>query len=400
MKGGIAILLLLLAPAVAGDPRDAPAQAAFSWPQYYGGPTRDNFRTRGDAIDWPKVAWRVAGGRGQPTLLDGRVYTGGAELLAIDARSGRVLHRRKPTAPVQFAAAPVLRGRTVIARRQDGAILCLDRDLARVRWEHRERLPGGDARWRQSGVLVGDNYIYGERDRLHALNADTGKVSWSCTVVPDSVIRMIPASDGKRVFVGAMDGTFAAVDAKSGKIAWSHRQEGKYAWTNPVVFEGLVLIGDRGATGVRTGAVRCFGAKAGVVVWTHATGSYDVSTPGHFPGHAILGYGPVVQSFDLRKAEPGSFQVPAPPQHISSPMLVGKHVYFGNRAGALYCHDLNSGTLLWKFIVPLENRQQARVFDFLHTGKQIYVATSHGLYCLGQDPEKRAKRPAGALITP
>jgi outer membrane protein assembly factor BamB len=395
VKGGFAILLLLLAPAVAGDPQDAPKQAAFSWPQYYGGPARDNFRKRVDAIDWPRVVWRVAGGDGQPTLLDGRVYLGGAELLAIDVRSGRVLHRRKPTAPVRFAAAPVLRGRTVIARRRDGAILCLDRDLARVRWEHRERMQGGDAPWRQSGVLVGDNYIYAERDRLHALNADTGKVAWSSTVVPDSVIRTIPASDGKRVFVGAIDGSFAAVDAKSGKIAWSHKEEGEYRFTNPVVVEGRVLIGNRGAR-----EIRCFDAKSGLVIWTHATGVPGLSTPGHYPGHAILGYGHLVQSFDLRKAAPGAFQVPAPPQQVSSPMLVGKHVYFGNRAGALSCHNLKTGALRWKFIVPLDNRQQAQVFDFLHTGKHIYVSTSHGLYCLAQDPEKRAKRPVGALITP
>lgn len=395
VKGGIAILLLLLAPAEAGDPRDAPKQAAFSWPQYYGGPARDNFRKRGDAIDWPKVAWRVAGARGQPTLLDDRVYASGAELLAIDVRTGRILHRRKPPGRAQFAAAPVLRGRTVIARRQDGAILCLDRDLARVRWEHGEPMPGGVAHWRQSGVLVGDNYIYAERDRLHALNADTGKVSWSCTVAQNSTIRMIPASDGKRVFIGALDGTFAAVDAKSGRVAWSHKNDSIYAWSNPVVVEGRVLVGNRGAR-----EVRCFDAKSGLVIWTHATGVSGVSTPGHYPGHAILGYGRVVQSFDLRKAAPGKFEAPVPPQQVSSPMLVGKHIYFGNRAGALYCHELKTGALRWKFIVPIADRQQAQVFDFVHTGKHIYVSTSHGLYCLGQDPEKKAKRPAGALVTP
>ena len=64
------------------------------WPQFYGGPTHNNFRAHENAIRFPCLLWHVAGASGQPTIRDGRLYAGGDGLHCIDPEQGAATRAR------------------------------------------------------------------------------------------------------------------------------------------------------------------------------------------------------------------------------------------------------------------------------------------------------------------
>ena len=81
-------------------------------------------------------------------------------------------------------------------------------------------------------------------------------------------------------------------------------------------------------------------------------------------------------------------------------MVVGKTLYFGTSDGYLHARDLLTSHLKWRLRVPgvQPNGKPHDVRSIVHTGSRIYVETTNGLYCLGQDPNRRGVRPQGETI--
>jgi outer membrane protein assembly factor BamB len=391
----LSLLFLLAGFALGGEETDGPPP--FEWLQFQGNAAHDNDRERGDAITWPKVSWHLPEARGQPTLAGDILYSGGPSLFAVSVKTGEVTARIETVGERMYAQSPVIAGELLIARRSDGAIFGYSRDLRRTVWEHRDAGTGMDNRL--TGSWDGGLYLYAAGNAVRALDGKTGRVRWDWQA--DRPVRMVPASDGKRVYAGTPDGLFVALELRTGRVMWSHKQDGQYGLTSAAVFEEKVIVGDRGVRNVRTGVVRCFEAKSGRVLWEWPFGATGLSNPGHARGKALLGFGRRAVVLDLKTRRTDA--VPTGPNAFGSPTMVGKHYYFGNLDGNLYAWNTVGNDLLWRFHVPGTIPQAQRphqVYDFIHTGSRIYVATSNGLYCLAQDPEKRNKRPNGAVITP
>ena len=395
MKRVFWALLTLAATIVAADEA---ANPPFVWLQHYGSSEHDNWRARKDGIAWPKVLWRVPEAHGEPTFDEKTLYAGGPELLAIDRRTGKVEARVAAGGYFRFAQAPVLTPDAVIARRSDGLIVAYARDLGKKVWEFKDEGFGADTRL--TGSLRGGLYLYAAGNRVRALDARNGKLAWSADHPGPGMIHMVPAADDRRVYAGTVGGTFAAFDLKSGKVMWEHEAAtASYGYCNPVVVEGVALVGDRGLGEDRTGELRAFDAKTGRALWSFPFRATGLSTPGHAPGRALLGYGRWAASLELKTQQVD--RIPTGTNAYGSPTVVGRTFYFGNLDGHLYAHDATRGDLLWKFRVGGTDAKDPllkQVYDFVHTGTEIYVATSHGLFCLVQDPEKRGKLPNGAVI--
>jgi alcohol dehydrogenase (cytochrome c) len=83
-------------------------------------------------------------------------------------------------------------------------------------------------------------------------------------------VRGVAFADG-RLFRGTMDGHVLALDAKTGEVVWDvvsvDYKTGEYYTAVPVVWNGLVIIGNSGSDMGGIGHIRAFDAGSGKLVW-------------------------------------------------------------------------------------------------------------------------------------
>ena len=155
-------------------------------------------------------------------------------------------------------------------------------------------------------MIDGVLYFSTTRNRVIALDADTGKQLWEYD--PQAGPKKNSTRQhrgtaywpgGHRIFSGTMDGKLLALDAKTGKLSAEFGDNGvldlragvadawpksDYAVTSaPAIFEDLVIVGAQvpeGAPLGPAGNVRAFNARTGKHAWTFHT----VPQPGEF-GH-------------------------------------------------------------------------------------------------------------------
>lgn len=443
-----------VAPGVLGHAeRASGARESFDWPQYGGRADHAGLHATNDTIDSPKVLWFVPGCAGQPTLRDGDLYTGGVtagridpisgeienvtldllleslgiegvsigpdgELVGLEAGNGlEVLQEIAQSIEAsQFdwsrlrfsvVAAPVVTESMVLVRSTDGRIIAYDRELRERRWSwdvdrygvRREAVPL---------CLASDELLLAAgRYGMVALNVADGTEAWHAY----RGARMVPASDGKRVYFGQY-GEFVCLDLASGAELWRAGLEAdfQFGWTTPVVTGGYVIAADRGNardldpheiesdTGLLQHArLSVFDARDGQLLWRKTLEGFGVSKPGlgaRGGQHVFVGCGDEVTPFDLATGRPDFARTIKTGSHpFGSPTVVGNSLVFGNLDGHLYVYDDRTGELRWSFRAP----QGAQVHDFVHTGERVYVATSVGLFCIGDD-EKQAPSDPGFVL--
>ena len=124
-------------------------------------------------------------------------------------------------------------------------------------------------------VVVGDTMFVTTVTSTYAIDARTAKQRWVRTIKPTTrmigtPVRGVAYADG-RLFRGTMDGHVLALDAKNGEvirdIASVDPGAGEYYTAVPVIWSGLVLIGNSGSDMGGTGHIRAFDASTGKQVW-------------------------------------------------------------------------------------------------------------------------------------
>lgn len=436
--------------------RTSGERETFDWPQYAGSALHVNAREgREDEILAPRVMWFVPGCSGQPTLRDGELYTGGLSVGRIDpitggvmgvsfellltalgvdpgaiekGPDGEVLGLRADLEPeltlqllrigenfdpkhttATVAAAPVVLPSLVLARRLgDGGVTAFDRELTKEIW----RWDAVGHRSRESSVplcLASEELVLVACDSaLVALRVADGKEAWRFSV--NGRIGMVPASDGERVFFGTDRGLFHAVDLATGAPRWHSGGDG-LGWTTPVVVGKRVIVADRGGLphwqesspheledgygSFDPGHLSAYDMR-GKLQWRTSFEGFGISMPGMDSRgkEFFAGYGEEVAPFDVDTGKPDFARAVQTGRHpFGSPTVVGKSLVFGNLDGHLYVHDLESGALRWAFRAP----NGARVHDVVHSGKRAYVATSIGLFCIGDDGNEAPPEPGYVL---
>jgi len=403
-------------PPVDAAPARRPAPEVLEWHQFAGGPAHDNLRPElADLIRHPRVLWHVPGVRGQPTASGGELYCGGEGLWRIDAASGQVLARvlepepepvivdpepGEPegpgTPPQTVTSSPALTPTSVLARRTDGGVSAFDRTLTSELWSW---TPATRAFGHWPGCLAGDLFLVTLGNELVALSVRDGSERWRF-VSQDGELAMSAACDQGRVFIGAEGGLFHALDLVDGHELWRTDTLSTLGWTQPVVVDGRVLFGNRGASGARPGLaphkgqVLALATGDGRELWRSEFGATGFSTPGVGPGYVVAGFGTSVARFDLTTGvRDDARRLRTGRNAFGSPTVVGRSLVFGNLDGNLYVHDLESGQLRWRFQLPSE--QQAH--DFVHAGDRLYLATTLGLFCIADDPARSPVEPGFVL---
>ncbi len=124
-------------------------------------------------------------------------------------------------------------------------------------------------------VVIGDTMYITTVNSTYAADARTGKQRWVRTIKPATTmigtpVRGVAFADG-RLFRGTMDGHILALDAKTGDVIWDVEgvdyKAGEYYTAAPIVWNGMVFVGNSGSDMGGVGHVRALDASTGKRIW-------------------------------------------------------------------------------------------------------------------------------------
>jgi len=289
----------------------------------------------------------------------------------------------------------------VLARMSpDGGLVAFDAPLENVLWTWQ---PSSPPRHVWPPLLAGEKVLIPCEHELHALDVRTGEKAWTISTGPArSAIEMVPASDERHAYCASEDGVVHAVELASGRRRTLHETEGWFFGAHPVLFStGLALV-DRGSALMRPSVELAPGEELWPgpndrrgLLWAFGTGykaevhwrtPYEgtaPSTPGVSSTGLLLGTRDrlLTTAFDGSLDEQRPFKTGSAP--LATPAAHEGHVMAGTAAGTLELFDAETQARLWTFRLP----PGERVEEFVWAGPRVFVATTLGLFCLGNDPE-------------
>jgi outer membrane protein assembly factor BamB len=359
------------------------------WPRFRG-PTGDGVAPAGadPAVEWSEtknVAWKTplpGRGRSSPVVLGGRVFVTTAveeglqrkkvgpddlqfadrvELGAVclDASSGTILWRTnlrtvEQPDPVHWlnswaTPTPAVEPGRLLCDFGGFGTWCLDPETGKTLWEKRlpldHQVGPGSSPALQGGLLF---LVRDGRDAQYvaALDAKTGETVWKTERPPIQVSTpnlkksfstpVLIESGGRAELIAIAPHWAVAYEPATGKEIWRLRHgDGFSIGTAPVFGNGMVYLG----TGF--GKANLLAVRAG--------GTGDV-TGTHL-------------AWRVQKGVPG----------ISSPLLVGNHLYWNSDDGVATCVDAATGELRWQ-----ERLGQQHVASPVSAGGRVYFFGREG----------------------
>jgi outer membrane protein assembly factor BamB len=212
---------------------------------------------------------------GAVSVFGGRVYvaSGYAEVLSLDAETGKIIWRPALTAPVR--AAPTVSGDRAFVTTVDNQLIALSIDDGKKLWDHsgiseNAGLLGGASPAFDSGTVIAA-YSSGE---LFALRADTGRVAWTENLAAvrraDAVSALAdvarPVVDRGIVLAVSHSGRFAAIELRSGGRLWDREVASAHMpW----------VAGDYVYILTTTGDVLCMTRRDGRIRWVQTLPQFD-----------------------------------------------------------------------------------------------------------------------------
>ncbi|MGZ0168249.1 MAG: PQQ-binding-like beta-propeller repeat protein [Planctomycetales bacterium] len=284
------------------------------WNQFRG-PNRDNLSSeRGLLASWPDQGpprtWTADGiGNGYSTISigNGRIYTMGnigreEKVICLDLESGREVWSTVNGRAFQQnqgdgprGTPSVVDGR-VYSLGANGDLSCLDAQTGRQQWRKNilQEFGGENIHWGLSeSVLVdGDKVICtpgGQRATMVALNRNTGNVIWTAAVPssPQASYSSPIAIEvgGVRQYVNYTQRGVVGVRASDGQVMWGHRESsnGTANCSTPVFYDGSVFTASGYDTG---GALFQLQSRNGQTVSQVAYSTRDMKN--HHGGMVVL----------------------------------------------------------------------------------------------------------------
>ena len=255
-------------------------------------------------------------------------------LYALDWRNGAQLGKhgydKMACAPGQLAGELYALG--VLGRKP--ALRVLDRRTATERWRH-------EGAFCQVPVVRGDTLIaVDEEGAVQALRLDDGHLLWRAEL--GGLARTGPALSGDLAFAGTASGDLVALSATTGKERWRTRLE-------EAVRSQPVLAGEHIVTATASGRVLAAYRDSGQVVWEQALGA--LPTPGLALASGVLVVGCADSHFYGLDAATGKVRWSFATEGVvrSSPVATNHTAYGASSDGHLYALDLQGGHLLWKY---------------------------------------------------
>jgi RNA polymerase sigma-70 factor (ECF subfamily) len=414
----------------------APGIQRFDWPQFGGWPDHATRAAVEERIQHtPKVAWFVPGCSGQPTLLNGELYTGGLTVARLDPETGEILNLllepilevleldfewqrtlaipsevpqlqerissaknaleiltklesfdpNDPKFRMVLPAPAVTPGRVFVRWSRTGGVTAFNRRLDQSLWSWEPEEWSSDDR--PLSLAAEGRLLVLRGDSLTALRESDGLELWSREVF--GRIAAVPASADGRVFITTENGALIALATEKGNRLWEAQTSG-FGKQPPIVLGGsrVLVVGKRPYP--NNERICVYDAASGDLLWD-LEGNVDPSPIGVSAGGEVVGYRPgAFESVDLvRRVWGGGPRLEVgvgSPKEFSEPPAVFDETFVvaagrtvrGRKRGEVSrdyvaAHD-------WSFYFPGD------IQSFVHAGSQIFVATSVGLFCLVDEP--------------
>lgn len=301
--------------ATASDPSSAVASSAGSdWNQFRG-PNRDNLSPEtGLLSNWPAqgppLAWTARGigeGYSAVSVSNGRVYTMGnvrdeEKVICLDLASGNEIWSvvsgsayREGQGNGPRGTPSIVDGR-VYSLGANGDLTCLDAQTGQTHWRKNilRDFGGSNITWgiSESVLVDGDRVICtpgGQRATMVALNRDNGNVIWTASVPtsPKASYSSAIAVEvgGVRQYVNFTHAGVVGVRASDGRVMWGQRESanGTANCSTPVFFNGSVFTSSGYDTG---GALFRLQSRGGQTVSQLAYSTRDMKN--HHGGMVVI----------------------------------------------------------------------------------------------------------------
>ena len=375
----------------------SPTVEAEDWPQWRG-PTRDGvwhekgiiskFETEEIALKW-KVP--VGSGYSAPTVANGRVYL-----------------TDRTTEPVQSER-----------------VLCFDEQTGQTIWEYSyecEYKIGYTAGPRAAvTVLDGKAYALGAMGHFHCFDAKSGDIQWQHDLNAEYDIQMpiwgiagSPLIVDSTVIVqlGGKSATVAGFDIKTGKEQWTALKD-RACYASPLLIEQagkqvvVVWTGD---------SVAGLAPQSGEVYWQHiwppSRMPIGVATPvksgnqlfltSFYDGCMLLDLAQDKLAVKQRWQRTGEDERHTDGIHsiISTPIVLGGHVYGVDSYGELRCLDLKTGDRVWEDQTATPRARWSTI-HFVKNGENIWMFNERGELVIGRlSPEGLTEISRAKLIDP
>jgi outer membrane protein assembly factor BamB len=195
-----------------------------------------------------ELKWKYEAGEAlatTPVLAAGRVLVASESdtLFAVERESGRWAwqYRRDPPSgfTIHGTSTPLVKDDTVYLGFSDGYLVALDAQGGTAKWE--KSLAGGASEFLDVDTTpvvdeAGRLFVASYQGGLYALEAATGEVDWSSTVV--GVTSLLARGE---ILFAAGDGRVDAYLADTGRLLWSLNL-GERAGRTPVLARGMLLV--------------------------------------------------------------------------------------------------------------------------------------------------------------
>jgi len=168
-------------------------------------------------------------------------------------------------------------------------------------------------------------YCCDEIGSVYCLNYENGNLIWKSTITNSALSS--PIAQNNKIIICSMDGSIYCLDSISGQEIWN-KQVGYSLSSTPAITENNIFIGNY-----------CLNIDNGNVIWRSEIG------------------------------------LPL----LSSPMFYNERVYCGSIDEFLYCHDADTGKLIWNYYTGSMKWQSSEAVAY----GNIYVGSAFGfIYCV------------------
>ncbi|RKU19919.1 serine/threonine protein kinase [Candidatus Poribacteria bacterium] len=312
------------------------------------------------------------------TIVDGTVYMGASDgyLYAIDAQSGKSTWKYHADASIK--SSPSIYNNVIYFGDEEGIFHAVDIATQKKKWQYTT-----DGEIISSANFAGDRVLFGSYDGfLYCLNIKNGDLIWKFET--EGYVHGTPAIFGNFVIVTGCDSYLRIINIADGTQT-QQVNLGAYVGASPAILDSNSQTDPevRAYCGTYGNEVLGVDLTSGEIAWRY---EHPVRKLPFFASAAVTerlviigGRDKMVHALSPEKGEP-QWTYTAKSRIESSPVIVGKRVFFGTTRGGLIALDITNGNQVWKF----ETGSSIVASPSVANGR-IYIGTEDGvLYCFGE----------------
>ena len=342
------------------------------WLSFRGNPQLTGVAT-GELPENLELLWTFETGDGiesTAAIAEGTIYVGALDgyLYAIDLETGEL--KWKYQASGEIKSSPAVFRNVVHFGDGMGDFHAVDAQTGESRWTFQ-----ADAEIISSANVSEDRLLFGSYDQfLYCLSAEDGALIWKLET--EGYVHGTPAIVNSAVIVSGCDGYLRVININDGveqqKIAL-----GGYVGASPAILNNRAYAGTFG------NQVLCAGLEDSEILWwyEHPERNFPFYASAAVTDDIVVigGRDKMVYALEPQTGEP-LWIYPARSRVDSSPVIVGKRVFFGTAGGELVALSLDSGEKVWEFVTGASIIASPSVV----AGKLVIGADNGNIYCFGE----------------